>query len=341
MERVFVEALNSVTTVDAEVPTPAEGEVLVRTTRSGICGSDTHAVAGHHPLLPPPYYPGHEAAGVVEALGPGVDGPAVGQRVMLKPNIACGECVNCRAGRTNACQTLAWIGCDPSNEHPGAMAEFFLAPAKNLYPVGEDVNDDQAVLVECLATPVHAVRLAGDVAGANVVVLGAGTIGLFAVIAARHAGAGTIVATDLDESKRRRALRHGAHAAVDPMSPTFAEDIEAALGGKADVVFDCVANQYSAAQAISVLRRAGSLMIVGVPPRNYEMPMPYVQDWELRVQGCANYTEDDVVAALAMATDIPDTEIVSGHYPFGEATRAFAEATQNSSGKVVVGPFPV
>ena len=338
MMRVVVEQIGRVGVAEVPVPAPGPGQVLVRIAMAGICGSDTHAVAGHHPLLAPPYYPGHEATGTVAEVGPEVSFPTVGQRVMLKPNVCCGECVNCRAGRTNACQDLRWIGCDPSGALPGAMADYLLAPASNLYTVPDEVNDRQAVLVECLATAVHAARIAGDLTGARVVVLGAGTIGLFAVMAARRAGAGPIVVTDLDPDKRERALRHGADAAVDAAAVRFVDDVRAGLGGPADVVFDCVANEHSVPQAVSVLRRSGTLLVVGVPPRDFAIPMPLVQDWELRVQGCANYTEEDIVTALGMARDLPEEEIISDRFPFAEAAVAFELAAHNTSGKIVVGP---
>jgi len=338
MTRVVAERIGRVGVTEVPVPTAGPGQVLVRTALAGICGSDTHAVAGHHPLLAPPYYPGHEATGTVAEVGPGVTFPAVGQRVMLKPNVSCGECVNCRAGRTNACQDLRWIGCDPSGALPGAMADYFLAPAGNLYAVPDEVTDRQAVLVECLATAVHASRIAGDLTGARTVVLGAGTIGLFAVLAARRAGAGTIVVTDVDPNKRQRALRHGADVAVDAAAEGFVDDVRAGLGGPADAVFDCVANEHSVPQAVSVLRRSGTLLVVGVPPRDFAIPMPLVQDWELRVQGCANYTEEDIVTALGMARDLPDREIIADHFPFAEAAAAFELAARNTSGKVVVRP---
>jgi 2-desacetyl-2-hydroxyethyl bacteriochlorophyllide A dehydrogenase len=338
MMRVVAEQIGQVGVTEVPVPAPGPGHVLVRIALAGVCGSDTHAVAGHHPLLSPPYYPGHEATGTVAEVGLGVPFPVVGQRVMLKPNVSCGECMNCRAGRTNACQDLRWIGCDPSGALPGAMADYLLAPAANLYAVPDEVTDRQAVLVECLATGVHAARIAGDLTGARVVVLGAGTIGLFAVLAARRAGAGTIVVTDLESDKRDRALRHGADVAVDASARGFADEVRAGLGGPADFVFDCVANEHSVPQAVSVLRRSGTLLVVGVPPRDFAIPMPLVQDWELRVQGCANYTEEDIVTALGMAADLPEEEIISDRFPFAEAAVAFELAARNTSGKVVVGP---
>jgi len=332
MKRVMVEKIGSVAVVDAPEPSVEPGWALVRTIYAGICGSDTHAVAGHHPLLPPPYAPGHEAVGVV------VDGdPALaGRRVALKPNIACGTCVPCRAGRSNACETLRWIGCDSSGRLQGAMAERFVAPSGNLYPVPDDVSDEQAALVECFATPVHAARIAGDLTGRNVVILGSGTIGALELLAVRDAGAGRVVVTDLEESKRARALRLGAHAAVDAGSATFADDIEGALGGKADFIFDCVAMEVSAKQWLGIVHHSGTICVVGVPNASYPVPMPWVQDWELKIQGCANYNEIDFQRALTLGNQIPADEIVTSILPLSEGAQAFATASANTSGKILV-----
>jgi len=322
------------------VPAPAAGEVLVRSTLVGICGSDTHALAGHHPFLTAPYVPGHEATGVVVSLGAGVDGFALGQRVLLKPNVACGACANCVAGRTNACESLAWIGCDSSGVLAGAMAEYFVAPAGNLYPVPDGLDDRDAALVECLATPVHAARIAGDLSGARVVVLGAGTIGLLCVVAALNAGAQAVVVTDMEQTKIDRSVRCGARGGVLASAPDLEAGVRSMLGGPADVVFDCVANERSLAQAVGVLRRAGTLLVVGVPPRPALVNLPFVQDWELRVQGCAAYTEADMVTAIeiAVAGGIPTAELVSGSYGLKDVAQAFIAAGADTSGKVMVTP---
>jgi threonine dehydrogenase-like Zn-dependent dehydrogenase len=371
MRRALVEPRAGVRLEDADVPVPAPGQVLVRSTLVGICGSDTHALAGQHPFLNSAYSPGHEAVGIVSALGEGVNALAIGQRVILKPNVSCGACQNCSAGRTNACEQLSWVGCDPSRHWSGAMAEFFVAPASNLYPVPDTVDDQTAALVECLATPVHAAVLAGrageaaiehkrtgrrqsgdggaglssavlagDLTGSRVVVLGAGTIGVLCVVAALHAGAQHVVVTDLDEGKLARALRIGAHGAVSASHPDVNERVTAAMGGPADVVLDCVASERSFAQSVALLRRAGTLAVVGVPARDAVLPMPLIQDWEIRIQGCAAYTEADVVTAIdiAAAGGIPTGEIVSATYDLEQIADAFAAATSDSSGKLLVSP---
>lgn len=338
MRRTVAEPLVGVRLEEAPLPAPAAGEVLVRSSLVGICGSDTHALAGHHPFLTAAYVPGHEAIGRVESVGDGVEGFKPGQRVLLKPNVACGRCLNCRAHRSNACESLTWIGCDPSRVLSGAMADAFVAPAANLFTIPEHVNDDTAVLVECLATPVHAARIAGDLQGTRVVVLGAGTIGALCVVAARYAGAGTIVVTDMDEQKLERARRIGADEAVLASADDVDEKVLAALGGKADVVFDCVTVERSVTQAVGLLRRAGTLLIVGVPPRPTKVNLPIIQDWELRVQGCAAYTEDDFVTSIGIAAagGLPASEIISARYPLDDVARAFERAAVESSGKVLV-----
>lgn len=169
MRRALAEPLVGVRMESAPRPSPAPGEVLVRSRLVGICGSDTHALAGHHPFLTAAYVPGHEAIGVVESAGEGVAGFEPGARVLLKPNVACGACLNCRAHRSNACESLAWIGCDPSRTLSGAMADAFVAPQRNLFAIPEGVDDDTAVLIECLATPVHAARIAGDLPASEII----------------------------------------------------------------------------------------------------------------------------------------------------------------------------
>lgn len=340
MRRALAEPRGDVRLEAAPVPAAGPGQVLVRSTLVGICGSDIHALAGHHPFLTGAYVPGHEATGVVAGEGEGAGRFQVGQRVILKPNVACGVCLNCHAGRDNACETLTWIGCDPSRHWSGAMADYFVAPEGNLFAVPDEVDDATAALVECLATPVHAVRIAGDVSGARVVVLGAGTIGLLAVVAALRAGARTVVVTDLDQGKLDRAVRVGAHGAVPASTPDFDAEVTSALGGSADVVLDCVASERSLAQAVGLLRRAGTLVIVGVPPRPAALPLPVIQDWEIRVQGCAAYTEADFAAALAVAVDggIPTAEVTSGTFLLDDVAAAFAAATAEGSGKVLVAP---
>ncbi len=336
MKQVFADKLNSVVVREVPLPEPGPGEVRVRTIYSGICGSDTHAVVGKHAFLIPPYVPGHETTGVVESVGEGADASLIGQRIMLKPNIKCGECITCREGRSNACETLQWIGCDITGKLPGSMSEMFVAPEEYVYPIEDSITDEQAVLIECLATPIHAARIAGDLTGKLVVIQGAGTIGVLQVIAALEAGADRVVVTDLEATKRERAVRLGATGAVDGMAEDYDEQVRELLGGRADVLFDCVTNASSAKQWGSLVRHGATICIVGVPGGSYPLPMDLIQDWELRIQGSANYTEADIEKAISLGEKIPAGEIVSAIYTLDEGPVAFEEAAKFTSGKVLI-----
>ncbi len=341
--RVTVAGIDDVTVSTVPVPEPAPGEVRVRSTLVGICGSDLHAAHGEHPSMPLPYFPGHEAVGVVDALGEGVTGLAVGDRVFLEPNLVCRHCRNCLSGRYNICLELAVFGC----QTPGAMTDAFVVGADRLHRVPDDMSDEAAVLVEPLATPVHAVRLAAGVdpvpgveglTGKNVVVLGAGPIGLFTLIAAREAGARQVVVTDLLETKRDRAMRLGADAVLPADAVDLVGEVRAFLGHSADVVFDCVSVPGTVAQAVALLAKGGTAVVVGVPPGSVPIRLDLVQDWEITVRGALMYTTPDIEAAAAILRSgrVPIEELISDVLPIDQAQQAFARADSGQGVKVLV-----
>lgn len=334
MRRVSVHP-DGVVLAAAERPVPGRGEILVETTAVGVCGSDTHAAAGHHPFVPLPYNPGHEAVGVVRELGPDAEGVAVGDRVMVEPTLPCWSCKMCARGVINLCENLRFFGCVHDQ---GAMADFFTIPANRVHLVPDDLDDLQAVLVEPLSTPVHAVRLSGGVADAAVVIIGAGTIGLLVLAAARHAGARRVVVTDVLASKRERALRLGADAVVDAAQPDATARIRAELGESADVVFDCVAIQPTIDQSVQLALKGGVVMIVGVPAAPVTLALPQVQDLQVRIQGSATYLPEDFAIATEMiqAGAVRVEDIITSRYPLDQAAAAFAAAAGGQEVKVVV-----
>ncbi|MET0521072.1 MAG: zinc-binding dehydrogenase, partial [Jiangellaceae bacterium] len=196
-----------------------------------------------------------------------------------------------------------------------------------------------AVLIEPLATPVHAVRLAGpDLRGKTVAILGAGTIGLLTLAAARHAGAARIAVSDLLPSKRELARRMGADSVHDAASPRLVDDIRADLGTSGDVVFDCVAVQQSVDQAVGIAVKGGTVVIVGVPAQPVTMPLPEIQDLQVRIQGSATYTRDDINQAIAMLVKgaVDPEQFITAHYPLDQVNEAFSAASTGRNVKVVV-----
>ncbi|MEU1663909.1 alcohol dehydrogenase catalytic domain-containing protein [Streptomyces sparsogenes] len=335
IRRVLVRSLDDITLEQVPAPVPGDDELLVRTTVVGICGSDTHAAAGHHPFIGLPYHPGHEAVGVVVAAGKGAEDFTPGDRVIIEPNLYCGRCPQCVSGRYNICQELKVFGC----QTPGAMTDQFAIPADRVHRVPDGMTDIEAALVEPLATPVHAVAKAGDLTGRAVAVLGAGPIGLLTLLAARHAGAARIAVTDPLDSKRERALRLGADTALPADAPDLVERAHAALGGPVDVVFDCVAREQSMAQATGLVAKGGHVVVVGVGAAGTTpIRLDLVQDREIRIEGTLMYTGEDYRTAMSLIASgaVDPAEIVTATYPLEDAAKAFAASVDPEQVKVVV-----
>jgi len=322
----------------AEVPVPEAGEALVRSLVAGVCGSDLHAARGRHPFVALPYRPGHEVVGVVESVDASASaagGLAVGQRVIVEPDLPCWTCKMCTTGRENLCENLKFFGCGYPQ---GGMADYFTLAANRLHAVPEVLDDHTAVLIEPLSTPVNAVRLAGDVAGRAVAVLGAGTIGLFTLAVLRAHGAGTVVVTDPNPGKRSRALALGADFAVDARGVDVTGEVRGVLGGSADIVFDCVAIQSSLDQAIAMADKGGTVVVVGVPAAAVTVPLPIIQDHQIRIQGSSTYLPADYAesASLLSAGTIRKADFVTATRPLGAVAEAFDLASSGQHVKVLV-----
>jgi 2-desacetyl-2-hydroxyethyl bacteriochlorophyllide A dehydrogenase len=319
----------------ADVPAPGPDEALIRTLVAGVCGSDLHAAHGRHPFVGLPYRPGHEVVGVVETVGSAAAGAIPGQRVTVVPYLPCSNCKMCTSGRENLCENLGFFGC---GHDQGGMAEHFTLPASRLFPVPDTLDDHAAALIEPLATPVHAVRLAGDVAGRSVAVLGAGTIGLLTLAVLRAHGAGKVVSTDPNPGKRERAAALGADATIDARTPDAVEQVRKALGGSADFVFDCVSVQSSMDQAIAIADKGGTVVVVGVPAQPVTVPLPIVQDHQIRIQGSATYLPEDFreSADLLSTGVVKAADFVTATRPLAQVADAFALASSGNHVKVLV-----
>lgn len=324
MRRVIVSG-DGVAVVSADVPRPGPDEVLVRTAVAGICGSDTHALAGLHPFIELPYAPGHEVCGTVEAVGAAVTAVAVGQRVTLEPFLPCWECKQCRAGRQNICERLRFFGCAHDQ---GGMADLFTIDQRRLHVIPDELDWRAAAFIEPLGTPVHAVGLAGGVRDKAVAVLGAGTIGILTLQVARAFGARRVVLTARSAASRERALAFGADAAIDATAPDAVARVREALGESADVVFDCVAEQSTTDQALGMATKGGTVVVIGVPPADVTIPLPLIQDAQLRVQGSATYLPDDFTTAMELLVSgrVDVSRMVTAVHSLDDAARAFADA---------------
>ncbi|MGD0942661.1 MAG: alcohol dehydrogenase catalytic domain-containing protein [Acidimicrobiales bacterium] len=333
--RVIVSSPDVVELTTEGVPQLGPGEALIEMSVSGVCGSDKAGVHGEHAFLKPPYYPGHEVVGVVVGVADDVGNVGPGDRVTIEPTLPCGHCKPCRNNAENLCENLEFFGC---GYREGGMADVFSAPAARLHKVPEGFSDYQAALIEPLATPVHAVRLAGDLSGRKVAILGSGTIGLLALTAARRAGADKIVSTDTLASKRELALALGADTVVDAAVDDLAGVVRGELGESADVVFDCVANEATVGQAIKMAVKGGTVVVLGGPRKFASVDLPVIQEYQVRIQGAATYRWEDFDDAIGIiGSDTFDANrFITTTFPLPRAAEAFAAISAGGEVKILV-----
>ena len=202
------EAAPGLTLTDIAVPETGPGEVKIKIRKTAICGTDMHIFnwdAWAAATIPYPMTVGHEFVGVVEELGEGVEGFTIGQRVSGEGHIVCGTCRNCRAGREHYCPNTQGVGVN----RPGAFADYLVIPAHNVYPIPDSISDEFAALLDPYGNAVHT-ALKFDLTGEDILIAGAGPIGLMAAAICRHVGARHIVITDLNENRLALAEQMGA-----------------------------------------------------------------------------------------------------------------------------------
>jgi len=319
------------------VPSPAEGEVLVRVNAVGICGSDLHAYRGRWGR--PKHAPGHELVGEVVQVGPGVTGFAPGQRVCAECFSHCGECRYCRAGLYNLCQKREYV----SSKHHGGMAEFCVLHHSSLFRVPDTFTDEQGALVEPLAVAWRAWCQADAKPGDTVAVIGAGTIGLLAAACAKAGGAARTFIFARYEHQAHAARQMGIDAPAVSSSEHFAEAVLTAtqnLG--ADAVVETTASADGFALAAGVARPAGSISLVGGYSGALSIDLGPVVGKELRLRGSCCYgisgMRADFASAIALIESgaVDPSLLVTHRYALAEADRAFAAAADKSSGAVKV-----
>jgi threonine dehydrogenase-like Zn-dependent dehydrogenase len=264
---------------EVERPRPAAGEALIRVTLTTICGTDVHIVKGEYPVRPGLVI-GHEPVGVIEALGEGVTGYAIGDRVLVGAITPCGQCHACLSGHLSQCGHGSGYeaigGWRFGNTIDGAQAEYLLVPnaQANLAPIPEDVTDEQAVLLADIASTGFSGAESGGVKiGDTVVVFAQGPIGLCATAGARLMGATTVIGVDSDPARLAMARRMGADVALDFTSVDVVEEVRRLTGGTgADVAIEALGTQGTFESALRCLRPGGTLSSLGVYSGKLQIP---------------------------------------------------------------------
>lgn len=305
---------------------PGAGQVRLRLGAGGICGSDLHYYqhgrAGAFAIRAP-FVPGHEASGVVEAIGAGVTRVRPGQKVAVNPAHPCGACPACRAGRSNLCEQMVFLGSAAIFPHlPGLFREQFVVAESQLTAVDEDVSLGEIACAEPLSVGLHAVRRAGNVLGATVLVTGAGTIGCMSVIAARLAGAGRVLCSDPSDRARAMALTVGADDA-QPDTRTWQ--------GQVDVAIEAAGHPAALAGCLAAVRRGGRIVQVGTLPPELPFPANDVMTRELDYVGAFRADVEFDWAVQAIRSRRADVRpLISAQIPISESKAAFDLALDRS-----------
>lgn len=327
MLQCLVHGARDLRVVDAAVPEPGAGEVLLRLGAAGICGSDIHYyLDGRNGsfTIREPLVPGHEASATVAALGAGVTRVRVGQRVAVNPSRACGRCAGCREGRENLCASMQFLGSASVFPHvQGLFREYFVLPAGQCEPVADDVPLTELAMSEPLSVALHSVVRAGPLLGRRVLVTGSGTIGCMMVLAARLAGAARIAVTDVVDAPLAVARAVGADLAVRsdrlPEGSRLADAV-----GEPDVAFEVSGAPQALAACIDTVRRGGVIVQVGtLPAQGMHLLANQIMARELDLRGSFRFGNVFGQAVGAIATRRVDVRpVLSGTHPLSRAAQA-------------------
>lgn len=313
-----------------ETPRPiaAEGQVLVRIMRIGICGSDIHVYHGKHPFTRYPVTQGHEVSGRIEAVGSGVEGLSVGQKVTIEPQVCCGHCYPCTHGKYNLCEELKVMGFQTT----GTASEYFAVDAAKVTPLPETMSYDEGAMIEPLAVTVHAAKRFPELKGARVAILGCGPIGILLMQSCKALGAASVLVTDVSDYRLSVARSVGADYAVNTGETDMEQALRDAFGSdKADVIYDCAGSDITMGQAIRCARKGSTIVLVAVFSKLASVDLAVLNDHELELNTSMMYRHEDYVDAIRLVSEgkVQLRPLMSRHFAFRDYLKAYQYIDEN------------
>ncbi|QYH34566.1 L-threonine 3-dehydrogenase [Salinibacterium sp. M195] len=318
-------------------PTPGRGEVKIRVARTGICGTDLHIeswdawAAG---AIIAPLIPGHEFSGHVVERGEGVTSVEVGALVSGEGHVVCGHCRNCRAGRRHLCKFTSSIGVN----RDGAFAEFVVIPEQNVWAHPTDIDPELAAIFDPLGNAVHT-ALSFPMVGEDVLITGAGPIGLMAAKVARHIGARHIVMTDVNEERLELAREMGVSLAINVSKVRIAEAQEQ-LGMKEgfDIGLEMSGHATALPEMITNMNQGGRIAMLGLPAEPISIDWATVVTHMITIKGIYGREMFETWYAMnAMVhTGLDVSAVVTDRFPAEQWEEAFAAARRGNGGKVII-----
>lgn len=301
------------------------GEVRIAPQFVGICGSDLHVLSGKHPFAKAPTVPGHEICAIVTEVAPDVQNTTVGDHVVIDPIMNCGKCRACKAGRPNLCEPPQVAGF----RAPGFARTSHVVPAKNVHVAPPQIPLRTLAFTEPVTCARHCVGRLPKSDQEDVLVIGAGTIGLAVVQALRIMGAGRITVIEPDPKKRNLAEKFGANVTLEP----GCLDSETFTG-----VIDVVASQQTITDACKRVVAGGTVVAMGVPDADRTIPLPSMQRFERTLTSSGMYVPSDFDEAIQWLADgsFNAEDLITDVFPLEEAADAYARAKQPESIKVLI-----
>ena len=322
---------------DVPMPEVGHNDLLIKIVKTAICGTDIHIWnwdEWSQKTIPVPMHVGHEYVGVVAGMGSEVQGFQIGQRVSGEGHITCGHCRNCRAGRRHLCRNTTGVGVN----REGAFAEYLVIPAFNAFPIPDDISDDLASIFDPFGNAVHT-ALSFNLVGEDVLITGAGPIGIMAVAIAKHVGARHVVITDVNDYRLELAKKMGATRAVNVAKQDLKEVMrELGMTEGFDVGLEMSGNPQAFRQMLETMNHGGKVALLGIPPSNTAIDWNQVIFKGLEIKGIYGRemfeTWYKMVALIQSGLDI--SPIITHHYKVDDFEAGFASMLSGQSGKVIL-----
>lgn len=315
------------------IPKPNHGEVLIRVQASGLCSTDLHLLEGKMDLGSLPRIPGHEIAGEVTDLGPGVQGWKCGQRVTVAIDVVCRKCVHCRSGNTQRCPKKSRIGF----ERDGGHTEYVAVPEQNLVALPKSIGMEEAsILPDAVACMYHSLINRGALqAGQNVAILGAGGLGLHGIQIAVMTGA-RVLATSR-RGARRQAIEELGGIPVNPADESLRVAAQNFEGGVVDLVADCIGTKESIQEGLAILRPGGKLLVIGYLADVFSIPSLDFMLNEKELIGCRGSTKKDLQQVVELVDKKRLKPMIGATVPLAKFDRAAERLEQGDIvGRIVL-----
>ena len=322
---------------DIEKPRVGHNDVLIKVNRTAICGTDIHIFKWDdwaEATIPVPMAVGHEFSGEIVDMGIEVKGYEIGDRVSAEGHITCGYCRNCRAGRRHLCMNTVGVGVN----RPGAFAEYIAVPAFNVFKLPDAITDDMASILDPLGNATHT-ALSFDLVGEDVLITGAGPIGIMAVAIARYAGARHVVITDVNDYRLGLAREMGATRAINVTSGTIDDTMkDLGMAEGFDVGMEMSGNPQAFRDMLRTMHHGGKIAMLGIPPGDMAIDWNQVIFKGLIVKGIygREMFETWYKMSSMLQSGLNMNPIITHHFDVDEFQPAFELMESGQSGKVIL-----